>query len=146
MGWRMDQYEMSWKLYLHTQDSLFVQYARVRRAAGWSPPMNFWEMKDVQGKPSNEKLMWAVYSCDGQVDKTTKHTPECKVDNTTPGPSPDETVGVCIGDGRMVQADIPGCGGWINMKCPGSCIFIHKILFSCNNKTLTTTKQIEKVR
>ena len=40
-------------------------------------------------------------------------------------------------EGDMVQYDIVGCGGGIDMKCRGGCLKIHKVLYSCKeNKSL----------
>ena len=33
-------------------------------------------------------------------------------------------------EGAMVQKDVVGCGGGIEMKCPGGCLRIHKTLYA----------------
>ena len=36
--------------------------------------------------------------------------------------------------GNIFQKDIPGCGGWIDIKCKGGCISIHEVLYSCKEE------------
>ena len=45
----------------------------------------------------------------------------------------------------MVQRDIVGCGGEIDMKCKGGCLKIHKLLYSCEEKKVSNAEQLEKV-
>ena len=29
--------------------------------------------------------------------------------------------------GEAKQLDVPGCGGWVHLNCPGGCLSIHKV-------------------
>ena len=45
----------------------------------------------------------------------------------------------------MVQKDVVGCGGGIEMKCPGGCLRIHKTLYACKMRAESSAEQLEKV-
>ena len=45
----------------------------------------------------------------------------------------------------MVQKDVVGCGGGIEMKCPGGCLTIHKTLYACKMRAESSAEQLEKV-
>ena len=34
---------------------------------------------------------------------------------------------VKAGTKKKQQLDIPGCGGWVKLACPGGCLAIHKV-------------------
>merc|ERR1719369_2141969 len=48
--------------------------------------------------------------------------------------------------GKMVQEDLTGNGGWINVKCTRGSITIHKILYSCKIKHVSDPKQLAIVK
>jgi len=48
--------------------------------------------------------------------------------------------------GKMVQEDLNGNGGSINLKCTGGSIKIHKILYSCKIKHVSDPKQLAIVK
>ena len=64
-------------------------------------------------------LMWIVYSCDGGTDETRTKIP--KGGNKCTGKQ----------QGPMKQEDIPGIVGWVDLKCVGGCLTIHKVLYAC---------------
>ena len=45
----------------------------------------------------------------------------------------------------MLQQDAVGCGGGIEMKCPGGCLKIHKTLYSCKIRNQSSPDQLKKV-
>ena len=47
--------------------------------------------------------------------------------------------------GKMVQKDVVGCGGGIEMKCTGGCLKIHKTLYSCKMRDQSSPDQLKKV-
>ena len=48
--------------------------------------------------------------------------------------------------GEMIQEDVPGCGGRIEMICQGGCLRILKILYSCREQRNSNLLQLELVR
>ena len=68
-------------------------------------------------------LMWIVYSCDSGTDETTTNIP---------GDGGGVEPGKCLDEqGQMKQEDIPGIVGWVDLRCPGGCLTIHKVLYAC---------------
>ena len=45
----------------------------------------------------------------------------------------------------MEQKDAVGCGGGIEMRCPGGCLKIHKTLYSCKMRDQSSPEQLKKV-
>ena len=39
-----------------------------------------------------------------------------------------EWLNKCSVGGKRKQLDIPGCGGWVKLDCPGGCLTIEKVL------------------
>ena len=58
--------------------------------------------------------------------------------------------GDCVksGHGLVVQRDVAGCGGEIDMKCSGGCLEILKVLYSCHVKDIrhSIPDQVKKVK
>merc|ERR1712236_28083 len=48
---------------------------------------------------------------------------------------------------EMINKDVYGCGGWIDIWCPGSSIHLHKALWSCTERDLDIMDlHLKKVR
>ena len=76
--------------------------------------------KECPDSPDSKMLMWIIYSCDGGEDRT-------KI--TGPKTCPTGIEKSCGKEGPMVQHDVVGCGGRIDMKCIGGCLKILKVLY-----------------
>ena len=48
--------------------------------------------------------------------------------------------------GPMIQKDVLGCGGRVEMKCTGGCLRILKVLYSCSERNETILEQLRKVQ
>jgi len=48
--------------------------------------------------------------------------------------------------GKLIQKDVVGCGGGIEMKCVGGCLKIHKLLYSCEESERSNPQQLESVK
>ena len=48
--------------------------------------------------------------------------------------------------GPMIQKDVLGCGGRVEMKCTGGCLRILKVLYSCSERNETIAEQLRKVK
>jgi len=48
--------------------------------------------------------------------------------------------------GEMLQEDVVGCGGGIELKCTGGCLRIHKILYACKMVDEPNQEQMKKVK
>ena len=44
--------------------------------------------------------------------------------------------------GKMVRQDIPRCG-WINVKCQGGCISIHKVGYHCKENEHSIQEHVD---
>jgi len=48
--------------------------------------------------------------------------------------------------GEMLQVDVLGCGGAVDLKCTGGCLRIHKILYACKMRDEPNQEQMKKVK
>ena len=110
----------------------------------------FFGKAECPGTADTEMYLWLVYSCNGGgTDNTTTHIPTCN--STTPPTSTPSTpvstpptstpstptsqtsspplTGHCPpGDkGELVQEDVPGCDGSLDLDCDEGCIAVHKV-------------------
>ena len=78
---------------------------------------------------SKSPLMWIVYSCDGGTDETTTRIPG----DGGGTPVKEDGQEKCTDEqqGQMKQEDIPGIVGWVDLKCVGGCLTIHKVRYAC---------------
>ena len=109
-----------------------------------------------------EMNLWLVYSCDGGgTDDTTTHSPTCN--STTPPTStpstsrsqtsPQTPTGHCTHDdeGELVEENVPGCGGSLDIFCDEGCIAVHKVIslecyitYSCSNGKSRSFTAVER--
>ena len=56
--------------------------------------------------------------------------------------------GVCnnLEEGPMIQKDVLGCGGRLDLKCTGGCLKILKVLYSCEMKEQAIKEQMDRVK
>merc|ERR1719369_1497427 len=46
--------------------------------------------------------------------------------------------------GEMLQVDVLGCGGAVDLKCTGGCLRIHKILYACKMRDEPNQEEMKK--
>jgi len=92
-------------------------------------------------KESKDMLMWTVYSCGGTEDKTTNYT-KCTDDVTQISTTKTPPTRKECKQGKEQVRDVYGCGGWIDIWCPGSCINIHEALYSCTPRDKQSVKDL----
>ena len=78
--------------------------------------------------------MWVVYRCDGGIESHALTGPETC--NIVSGGSVTNEAENCDkkDEGVMVQKDVPGCGGRIEMSCVGGRLNILKLLYACQKR------------
>jgi hypothetical protein len=82
--------------------------------------------------------MWIVYRCDAGIESHALTGPEtCKARQ---GNCDEKDKGV------MVQKDVPGCGGKIELSCVGGSLKILKLLYSCQEKKNSNAEQLKGIK
>ena len=94
------------------------------------------------GTPDSDMSLYIVYRYDGGSDST-RLTGQHKCSSTPAG------TGKCEGqeEGALVEKDVPGCGGRMELKCEGGCLRIHNVLYQCNKRNGNpNVEQLKKVQ
>ena len=118
------------------QLALVKKHCRNKDACQIEVTRDFFGNSECPGTDDADMNLWLIYSCnDGGSDKTTSHKPKCDgsddttTTTTTLVPPKPPTTGKCdqFAVGKMIQMDLPGCGGSADIVCTDGCINVHKV-------------------
>ena len=94
------------------------------------------------GTPDDNMKLYIVYRCDGGKDSTRLTGQHSCSSTIYKG-----TIEKCEGqEGALVEKDVLGCGGRIELKCKGGCLTILEVLYSCNTRGESNVEQLTKVQ